>query len=360
MLSPPLDDARLVVPTAPLQRSARFDFIDAAKVIGIVLVVLGHAPGAPYGLVTLIYSFHMPLFFFLSGYLQSTARVEAPLRRTIVRTGRALLVPYAFFFALSLLYWMATRHLGARAIKFAGLEPVDALHGFVNGLSGELFINPVLWFFPCLFTCQLLYAVVRRVFTEVSALAVLAAFACALLAFTLPWTLRWPWGLDIAWIAVVFYAAGHAWRVSGWAPRAGKLATGLLALVVIAAWFALATVQGRVDLARANLGNAPLLFLPCAAAGIALTLFAARLLPASNTLRWLSENSLVIFPLHPLLINAASGALKQAGAGPHGPLAWLLLSVWGIVACVPIAWALRRYAPELLGVARPVAVRGVA
>ena len=40
--------------------------IDIAKGIGIFLVVLGHVP-IPMWLVTPIYMFHMPLFFFLSG-----------------------------------------------------------------------------------------------------------------------------------------------------------------------------------------------------------------------------------------------------------------------------------------------------
>ena len=41
--------------------------VDVAKGIGIVLVVLGHS-GIEFGHY-LIYMFHMPLFFFLSGML---------------------------------------------------------------------------------------------------------------------------------------------------------------------------------------------------------------------------------------------------------------------------------------------------
>jgi len=47
----------------------RLSFIDAAKGIGILLVVLGHSPGLPLFGVVLIYSFHMPLFFFISGFV---------------------------------------------------------------------------------------------------------------------------------------------------------------------------------------------------------------------------------------------------------------------------------------------------
>ena len=57
----------------------RLDWIDIAKGIGIILVVLGHTlvpqvreTGFAGFLWIFIYNFHMPLFFFLSGYLIET------------------------------------------------------------------------------------------------------------------------------------------------------------------------------------------------------------------------------------------------------------------------------------------------
>ena len=61
--------------------TARFDAIDSAKGIGIILVVFGHAWRGAFGAGLIpntvlfgaidagIYAFHMPLFFFLSGLL---------------------------------------------------------------------------------------------------------------------------------------------------------------------------------------------------------------------------------------------------------------------------------------------------
>ena len=43
----------------------RIEWIDTAKGIGLICVILGHMR-VPY-LSTWIYTFHMPLFFFLSG-----------------------------------------------------------------------------------------------------------------------------------------------------------------------------------------------------------------------------------------------------------------------------------------------------
>ena len=49
--------------------SQRFDYIDWMKAIGIWLIVLGHVPITNEDVVGWIFSFHVPLFFFISGYL---------------------------------------------------------------------------------------------------------------------------------------------------------------------------------------------------------------------------------------------------------------------------------------------------
>ncbi|MDO4803168.1 MAG: acyltransferase family protein [Prevotellaceae bacterium] len=52
----------------------RIDYLDIAKAICIVLVVVGHfnpslAPEGWHTSVDVIYTFHMPLFMFVSGFL---------------------------------------------------------------------------------------------------------------------------------------------------------------------------------------------------------------------------------------------------------------------------------------------------
>lgn len=50
-----------------MKRQDRIEWIDVAKGIGIILVIMGHT--FQLDLVSPIYAFHMPLFFFLSGLL---------------------------------------------------------------------------------------------------------------------------------------------------------------------------------------------------------------------------------------------------------------------------------------------------
>ena len=88
----------------------RLTYIDIAKGIGIFLVVVGHCiPDATSAtgisipayrwLHDVIYSFHMPLFFFLAGFMVSRQkmldRAQKPLDLVRKRVSR-LLVPYIF------------------------------------------------------------------------------------------------------------------------------------------------------------------------------------------------------------------------------------------------------------------------
>ena len=344
-------DARLRSST-----SVHLPAVDVAKAIGIVLVVFGHSPGMPALAVVLIFSFHMPLFFFLSGMLHGASRGTPA--EVIRRKARTLLVPYLFFFCLSLAYWLATRNLGDRARKFEGVTVTDAIHGLFTGRSSDLFVNEPLWFLPCLFVCTALYVLLRRRLAPLTilgcALAVVAAWN-----WTDGWATRLPWGLDIAWVAMIFYAAGDAlrnsrWTLSSWPPRQVAMMLPLVLLV----WLMAALRLGRVDLARANFGDSLGLYLATALLGIAMVLMVSRLVPSNAVLRWLSEHTLIIFPLHGLLMNFASGALKfmhlrDDWTDSH---AWaLVFFAWAMLACLPAAALLTRRFPYLLG-RRPTAL----
>ena len=50
--------------------------IDMFRGLGILLVTLGHTTGLPGGVHRYVYSFHMPAFFFLPGYLFQLDKVR--------------------------------------------------------------------------------------------------------------------------------------------------------------------------------------------------------------------------------------------------------------------------------------------
>lgn len=82
----------------------RLEYIDYAKGIAILLVVIGHllqynlSGTSSKGLFDMIYSFHMPLFMFLSGYVASFSieRHVASKCDFIKNKARSLLFPFIF------------------------------------------------------------------------------------------------------------------------------------------------------------------------------------------------------------------------------------------------------------------------
>ena len=71
----------------------RLDYIDIAKGIGMIMVVLGHAVRMPELMYGIIFSVHMPLFFILSGYCFSF-RPEEKFGYFLKKNARQLLLPY--------------------------------------------------------------------------------------------------------------------------------------------------------------------------------------------------------------------------------------------------------------------------
>lgn len=96
--------------TAADASSPRSRNLDALKGLAIALVALGHSVQAAYAdfdsqpAFRLIYSFHMPLFMFLSGLAAAYSRNLTSLRSLRGR-GSMLLLPFAGWAVVSFVYW---------------------------------------------------------------------------------------------------------------------------------------------------------------------------------------------------------------------------------------------------------------
>ncbi len=86
--------------------SSRLDYVDRAKGVMILLVIVGHicqydfCRGKDEPLFRFIYSFHMPLFFLLSGYVMGVSRQKLqsqPFRTWLWRKVQTLLIPFVIW-----------------------------------------------------------------------------------------------------------------------------------------------------------------------------------------------------------------------------------------------------------------------
>jgi polysaccharide biosynthesis protein PslL len=126
--------------------SQRIGYFDIARGIGILLVVLGHNDfgGISPFLDQLIYSFHVPLFFFLSGYFLNAA---VPFVEFLWRRFHSILKPYLFTIFLIYFTSVSFEKMG---FQTAVGRIVKALYGSTNYIDwGQL------WFLPNLFVVSL-------------------------------------------------------------------------------------------------------------------------------------------------------------------------------------------------------------
>ena len=124
----------------------RIAYIDVAKGIGILLVALAHADVSlfsPY-LHKFIYSFHMPLFFFLSGYFFNP---ETPFWKLLKRRFNSVLKPYLF--TIFLIYLVSISFTNMRFATAFGriLKSIYATGYYIDWVQ--------LWFLPSLFVTSL-------------------------------------------------------------------------------------------------------------------------------------------------------------------------------------------------------------
>lgn len=126
--------------------SKRIEYLDIAKGIGILLVVLGHNDFeviSPF-IQRMIYSFHMPLFFFLSGYFINTL---VPFFDFFKKRFNALMKPYIFTIFLIYFTSVSFEKMG---FNTAITRTVKSLYG-----SGHYLDWVQLWFLPHLFVVSL-------------------------------------------------------------------------------------------------------------------------------------------------------------------------------------------------------------
>ncbi len=135
--------------------------VDILRGFGMILIIVGHCFETSW--TRYIYSFHMPLYFFLSGYcVGGRKKLEKP-GKYILKKCRTLLLPYAFFFWLHFAIYNIGFD-GGIYIKI-GVSAADTIKAFF--LSGG-YLNSIplynfpLWFLPHMFLADIIFYAVRQ------------------------------------------------------------------------------------------------------------------------------------------------------------------------------------------------------
>lgn len=190
----------------------KIQWIDTAKLLGIYLVILGHIKLSNQYATNIIYSFHVPLFFFLSGLTFHDKSIKLVFKKSVKR----LIIPYASMYLITYPWWFFVSFL-----RHPELYDRTIHHGFIKPFWGMLLgigldtdysymTNVPLWFLLGLFWCRMI-AVISKKTNEKHPIMTQIIFSAIVTATVV---LFWrtdiiiPFSLGAAFMAYPFFALG--------------------------------------------------------------------------------------------------------------------------------------------------------
>ena len=355
----------------------RLHWIDALKGFGIMLVVLAHH-SLPIALDTYTFSFHMPLFFFISGFLFDFGKYTGSATNFVKGRLRSLIVPYFCFALFTCLFYFMLDELytpGVISIKFFENSMLHGTSHILVAFGPAISYNPPLWFLTCLFVTELLfYGLAKKYYGEPKKLVFWLTIAGVIgYLYSVYTPFRIPWNVDVALAAIVFYGAGNLFRKLT-EPESGssfslRLNSGFIEkffrvekyLPVIAILLSLLYLgylmkfptDDKVNMNVMQYGGFFSFYL-LAFAGIFTFVYLFKKIGSSKVLEYYGRNSLIIlalhFPLKDVLIKLVIIILGVDIEYTHYNAGLALgLTVMNLILLVPVIYVINNYFSFILG-----------
>jgi acyltransferase len=333
----------------------RLDWLDVGKGLGMLLVILGHAD-IPVSLKTYIYTFHMPLFFFLSGYLY-TLKKFPNLKVFLSKRTMSLILPYLCFSLVAYIWFLLVFHFGLVDYHNNLLTP---LIGSVIAIRKSIWTvhSGALWFVACLFCTEILFYLISKIGRTKKVIgfyliliSVLGCFYNKMVGQPLPWS------IDVAMISVGFYGAGFLYKeYQSKLDRFINIKTFVLLIVMNIGTGYLNFIHSgeRVDFYNSSLGNI-FLFYISAFSGIGAVLILIQRVKRNKSLQYIGKNSLVYLALHQKIVFFLINLVIQNSLFDSEKIVeiqmikGLLYTLTAVFILVPAVYSTNHYFPFMLG-----------
>lgn len=346
--------------------SQRIIYLDACKAFGIYLVYYGHFIEKLYFAGTkflflelkLIYSFHVPLFFFLAGILWK--QDNSALWVVFFKKVKTRLLPVVFFSLITIPFFLLWDKLPINLL----LEKVKFYY------IGQPKLNWVTWFLICLFSLELMLAVLSNII-QLDRLVKVPAFI--LLLFIVGWLStetpirtalanKFPiniWFLNEAFVACGFYLTGF-WvrpileKTTHWFFNVfGCITTGALLTIFFNLNQGPFFDKHAIVLMNASSHGNYILFIGTAFLGIAMIIFLSRLISYKEfkSLNYIGRNTLLYMGLNGICLHFLDvKVIYKIGYFPDNLVssniyAFIYVAIV-MTLFIPVIWILKKTVPK--------------
>lgn len=318
----------------------RIEYVDIAKGIGILLVVFCHIM-SKNDIYNIIYMFHMPLFFFLSGI---TFNENNKFYVFVKKKFKSILIPYYFFSIISFIYWIMIERNIRNQFNISIIN--NFINIFICQVKNELYTpNIVLWFLPCLFISSIIvYSLLRRKNTILNSIILLLLGYCLCVnKIILPFT------LETAFIAQFFIICGYYYNKL---EKSQKI--NFVYLFISLILFIISLIyNSEINMLSHNYGNL-IFFIMGSLSGIYIVIFICKMIKRSYILEKIGYMSLLIMcchePLKRIVIKLLSLILNNSvDIIRANYLTSVIVLIIVIAFIFPFNYIINKYFPIIVG-----------
>lgn len=181
--------------------ASRINWIDSLKLIGMFYIYLGHLGNDAGKLYLFVFSFHVPLFFFISGIVFKGSRTKNELLLNTKKSFLSIVVPYIVFSLIGVAFLVIKNQIPAEEVS-------KILRECFRGIRNNVPLGS-LWFLPCLFVVIIYHSVLEVIFKRK---IVIFLIAFMFYIFTPYWWDGVPklfFNVDSALYYLVFFSFGY-------------------------------------------------------------------------------------------------------------------------------------------------------
>lgn len=270
----------------------KLDWIDVSKGICILLMIVGHT--IKFGMLrTFIFSFHMPLFFILSGY---TFKEKVKINVCIKKSFKRLIIPYiitcVIMFPLVCINALTLNELSIQEILKFSLACI-----YANGAVHTVPIDAIgaIWFLVCLFFARIFFNIFMNFTIEMNKyIKFILISIISTIGIVIGKIVELPGSIDIALSTLIFMYIGFLLKTKQY-----KINT-ISIICLVAVWITQIFIGG-IELASRRYFKFPLCIIGAIAGSIIVFILSSKIKQyhyLNKYLCWCGENSLTILCVH--------------------------------------------------------------
>lgn len=321
-------------------KNNRIEYIDCIKGICILIVIYTHILGDLFDELKILFCFHMPIFFTLSGLFFKT--YNNSFWGFLKKKTNTLLVPFFFFYALSYIIYFIKKLLFGSSQSFNILDFV----------FGQQMFNVPLWFLLSLFIMNIiLYPIMSYVASKyLRLMLVISIGAIGYLCnggqnyFFLMSSLTC---LPFFYFGIILKSAGYLIKKNERSGRFIEIAIGCLSLAIgffIAYIFP--TPPRLLYFNNTIVSGKPFEIYLCSFSLVIGLLVIFKYILKGRVLSYIGENSIVLLVLHMLV---APFVYPVVGKILQGDLMYVVSFFIIVIFSIAMVPFLNRYAPLIIG-----------